>query len=920
MQEFEDNVDASINKLRAIFQQGFKVVKSSQLQSDKKDLVNEITNEILQQIEEYLVDINNVTIDQVCGRIENKIENFDIYDVQLDDDSLTAIKKCIDENINVVNKQNETINNKIIESEKIIENNNADVINGEQVKTDNSYISPGQQIAQSLSLIGLQQKLDELSNFFNKDNKNNIKTVKNKNKKKDESLLSRLSNVLTFPLKLFKIQKAPAWLNTDLVSPMFFEILEDKIYSNLGDSVQKTIYIAKSAVNHNRHLLRAFDAERKINEKIAEQNRKLAKENRSLAFDLLTSRLIDVFKQIKNNVLDTFGNLWDTLKVFKDIVFTIIDMFLFMINIIGRIISLSITFLIHIFSFSAICIVDIFILLFQLLLVTLTFIVATLFVVGMLLITGIVITALFLAALAVILLASLVVIAIIAALGAITIMVILAATFFISITITMLTVLFGVSIILLSMLFNTIMTSLSFVIALTAAVLADIIVAFANLITIFIPVITFMFGLVISLTITIFTFFALILVTTLMLINTAMLRAGFIILSIAFLTISTMYAVAIAALAFSLIILSQAIAALGTAINLTALLVLLILFSIIALIVYVLFKAGDKLRDWLIKTLDEHKDTINDIVFKYITPFVDYINTGLDKFLNNTESIVNLQQKIDDWLKSTPEELRNEIVLAVRGIVEKMLVIAYNFVKNIIQIATDQLKNIVDTVFAPIFNNSFLNWIVSCMHALVVLDGIGDKQRDTLVQNIENWHAREMSIALQWTANELKRRGIVKDRYWWNLAGKALDGGDYLIRGRGVLDEGIDRVEGLRFINRLLFFLPNSWAPSIIAPFAGELINKFREGTGIPEIRKLSDFAAELKQSEIDAMQKEFDEIFEEADKEAEKILEEQLTDLENRKQKCQETLARIDQKLASRTNIVTLNTSNNNENKAVLG
>lgn len=129
---------------------------------------------------------------------------------------------------------------------------------------------------------------------------------------------------------------------------------------------------------------------------------------------------------------------------------------------------------------------------------------------------------------------------------------------------------------------------------------------FAITITSLISAITIPFGFIAVTTIAIFTFFATMLATTLFAYSSLMLNGAFVILSFAFLTISMMYAIALAALAFSMVLLASAILALGIAINLTALLVFLILFGISAFIVYKLSKLAKKLLKWLIKKFDEY--------------------------------------------------------------------------------------------------------------------------------------------------------------------------------------------------------------------------------------------------------------------------------------------------------------------------
>lgn len=908
MQIFDDNIDSSINKLRAIFQQGFKVVKSNQLQSDKKELINEITNEILKQIEEYLVDINNVTIDQVCGRIENKINNFDTYDILLDDESLNEIKKCIDENINVVNYQEEIKSSEKIEKTEIIENKNS------------SYISPGQQIAQTLSIIGFQEKLDQLSGFFD-ENKKDVKVVsKNKKRKKFESVLSKLTGIFSFPLMILGRYRAPKWLTSDLVSPMFFEILENNIGTNLEKTIQKTADIAKNAIINNKKLLSSFEAERKLNDSLISHNKKLAKENRQLALDLITTKLKDVLVKIKDNTVDTFKNLKNTLITFKDIAFTIIDMVLFIANIALRVISLLFTYLLNIAIFSFTCIVNLSILLFYLILVTTTFIFATLFVVGSILLTGIIVSALFLAALAIISIVSLAIAAIIVILGAIVMATIFMLTMIAIATILTVTFLLTNILLITTQIFYSILVVLADAIIATSILFADIILMFAVTMSSLISAITIPFGFIAVTTIAIFTFFATMLATTLFAYSSLMLNSAFVILSFAFLTISMMYAIALAALAFSMVLLASAILALGIAINLTALLVFLILFGISAFIVYKLSKLAKKLLKWLIKKFDEHQSTIDNIVFKFINPVVDYIQNALDKFLSDKDSLVKLQQKIDSWLKSTPDKIKTKIVQTIRQTISNILDICYSFIKDKVEQIVNLLPVIVDKIFDTVFNNEMVSDFIYRISVMYNVYRLGEEKIKKLTNKIQQWHDKETEKAAQWAANEMKARGIVKERAWWDVIGKAADMADQVIRGRGVINEGIERVEGLPEINKLLKWLPDDVVPIALGYASPDLLYSFDKENDIPKVSKLTDLAQELRQSEIDSVQKQFDEIFDENVNENDDVTNQQLQEIDNKKSQCDETLIRISNKLSQRMNTVALNTNQNDTNQALNG
>jgi Na+/phosphate symporter len=63
MKTFSDNVDASMQKLKTVLASGLKQFKSSLSKSENAKLSEEIVNTIANDIKEYLVDINNVTID-----------------------------------------------------------------------------------------------------------------------------------------------------------------------------------------------------------------------------------------------------------------------------------------------------------------------------------------------------------------------------------------------------------------------------------------------------------------------------------------------------------------------------------------------------------------------------------------------------------------------------------------------------------------------------------------------------------------------------------------------------------------------------------------------------------------------------------------------------------------------------------------
>ena len=97
MDIYEDAVKASMRKLNEVLS-GWKSVKfKSGLAKPDAAKADEIVKTILAEIYKYLVEIHNVTIDQVSGRLETKFAELGLESLALSDEQAEQIKELAKE-------------------------------------------------------------------------------------------------------------------------------------------------------------------------------------------------------------------------------------------------------------------------------------------------------------------------------------------------------------------------------------------------------------------------------------------------------------------------------------------------------------------------------------------------------------------------------------------------------------------------------------------------------------------------------------------------------------------------------------------------------------------------------------------------------------------------------------------------------
>lgn len=213
MKSFPDNVDSSMQKLRTILASGLKQFKSSLSKSENAKLSEEIINTITSDIKEYLVNIHNVTIDQISGRFESKFQNAKFA---ISDDSLAQIKEILQQINSPVQETKTTEKTTVVETTTVAEKESKE--NGETSKENTKT----NDIMNWLSSLGLLEKLDELKTFFQEnivqEEQEQEETTEDEDKSKEEKEQE------SFLSKLFGLKKVPKWFNKKFLEKLLFDV------------------------------------------------------------------------------------------------------------------------------------------------------------------------------------------------------------------------------------------------------------------------------------------------------------------------------------------------------------------------------------------------------------------------------------------------------------------------------------------------------------------------------------------------------------------------------------------------------------------------------------------------------------------------------------------------------------------------
>lgn len=222
MKSFADNVDASMQQLRTILASGLKQFKSSLSKSENAKLSEEIVNAITSNIKEYLVNIHNVTIDQISGRFETKFQDAKFA---ISEDSLEQIKEILQQ-INAPVQETKTAEKTtVVETttvvEKESEENSETSKEATEAPEENTKTND---IMNWLSSLGLLEKLDELKIFFQENIVQEEPEETNKDDEKDDEKNNEEKQQESFLSKLFGFKKVPKWFNKKFLVNLIFDV------------------------------------------------------------------------------------------------------------------------------------------------------------------------------------------------------------------------------------------------------------------------------------------------------------------------------------------------------------------------------------------------------------------------------------------------------------------------------------------------------------------------------------------------------------------------------------------------------------------------------------------------------------------------------------------------------------------------